>query len=208
MSVLLTDLDIVNAACAAIGEAPLQSLSDEIDAGQAAELLYAATLEFNLGVHNFAFSKVVRQLSRNDTVAKTAGYTYAYILPAERIGDPLYCTDDPTNPDRRFSRYALVGNDAHADVEELWAMIRYKAEPYRWSGPFKMMMIQSMAAQLAIPLAHDRALADQKRAEAYGTPTENFRGGLMRAAISAEAFTQPGRPQNRSSNPLEDAWRS
>lgn len=205
---LLDDLDIVNAACAMIGEAPLQSLDAETDSGQAAALLYQSTLDFLLGTHNFSFSREIRQLSRNDTVAKRAGYAYAYTLPAERIGDPLYLTDDPTDPDRRFSKYALVGNDAHTDAEEIWAMIRFRAPPYRWTAPFKMVAIKALAAELCIPLTHDRALADDLRTQAFGSPSENFRGGLMRAALSAEGFTQPPRAQNRDDNPLTAAWNS
>lgn len=208
MAGLLDDLDIVNAACAAIGEDPLGSMDDEIEAGQAASLLYTATLEFCLGIHNFSFSKEVRQLSRDDTATANAGYTLVYTLPAERIGDPLYLTDDATDPSRRFSKYALVGNRAHSDAEELWAMIRYRASPHRWTGPFKMLMIKAMASELAIPIAHDRQLADQLKVLAFGSPQDNWRGGLMRAAISAEAFTQPPRSQNRDDNPLTAAWRS
>jgi hypothetical protein len=37
---LLSDLEIVNAACAMIGEEPLQALDDETDAGQADGLIY------------------------------------------------------------------------------------------------------------------------------------------------------------------------
>lgn len=205
---LLDDLDIVNAACAMIGEAPLQSLDEEIDAGMAASLLYQAVVEFNLGIHQFSFSKEIRQLSRDDTAALTAGYDYVYSLPPERIGDPLYCTDEPTNASRRFSAYAIVGQQLHSSATSLYAMIRYRPAPNRWTGPFKLATICAVAANLAIPITHDRALADQLKRDAYGTPQENFRGGLMRAAISAEAFTQPGRPQNRDDNPLTNAWMS
>lgn len=208
MAGLLDKLDIVNAACAVVGEAPLEGLDEEIDAGQSAALLYDEVLEFNLGVHNFAFAKQIRQLSR-DTVSPTlAGYAYVFDLPAERIGDPLYLTDDPTDPDRRFSRYAIVGAKVHADPDPLYAMIRYRAEPYHWSGPFKSVMITSLAARFAISLAHDRGLADDLRNEAYGTPSQDYRGGRMRAAINAEGFTQPPRPQARDSNPLTRAWKS
>lgn len=205
---LLDHIDIVNAACVMVGEEPLQSLDDEIDAGQSAALLYDAVLEFNLQQGNFSFAKQIRQLSRDDLAAKLAGYAYVFDLPAERIGDPVYVTDDPTDPDKRFSRYAIVDSKVHADPEKLYAMIRYRAAPVRWSGPFKLVMITSLAAQFAISLCHDRALSEDKKREAYGPPQDNYRGGLMRTALSAEAFTQPPRPQAMDDNPLTRAWLS
>src|SRR3954469_7973882 len=105
---LLTGLDIVNAACAQIGEEPLQSLDDETDAGQSASLLYEDTVDFNLGIYVFSFSKQIRQFSRNDAGQPLGGFLYIFDMPPERIGDPIYMTDDPTDPDRRFSRYAIV----------------------------------------------------------------------------------------------------
>lgn len=205
---LLSHLDIVNAACAEIGEEPLQSLDEEIDAGQSASLLYDATLEFNIDVGKFAFAKQLRQLSIDALSVPLSGFSKVYDLPAERIGDPIYVTDDIASPDRRFSRYAIVGPKLQADAGPLFAMILFKPEPYSWSGAFKSVMITSLAAKFAISLAHDRALSEDMRSRAYGPPSENFRGGLMRAALSAAAFTAPPRNQNRDDNPLSRAWRS
>lgn len=208
MAGLLTDLDIVNAACAAIGEAPLQSLDDEIDAGQSAALLYNAVLEYNLDVYKFSFAKQIRQLSKNALAPALAGYTTVFDMPAERIGNPLYVTDDPTDHMRRFSEYAIVGAQIHASVSPLYAMILFRAPVYNWSGAFKMLMIEALAASFAIPMCHDRALAEEKHRSAYGTPSDDFRGGRMRAAINADSFTNPPRPQDRDSNPLTAAWAS
>lgn len=205
---LLTDLDIVNAACAQVGEEPLGSLDEEVDAGQAAELLYNEVLEFNLDLFKFSFAKQIRQLSRNTLAAALAGYDYVFDLPAERIGPPIYLTDDPTDPDRRYYRYALVGAQAHADDNPLYAMILFRAAPYQWSGTFKSAMVTSLAARLAITLCHDRGLSQDKHQEAYGTPSQDFRGGLMGAAIRADSFTNPPRNQQRDDNPLTSAWTS
>lgn len=203
---LLTDLDIVNAACAMIGEEPLQSLEEEIDAGQAASLVYQTTVEFNLGIYLFSFSKQIRQLSRNDVGNPLAGFDYVYDLPAERIGDPIYLTDDPTNADRRFTRYAIVGVQIHTSADPIYAMIRYRAAPHNWSPTFKAATIKAVAAEFAVPMTHDRALADQLRTAAYGTPSEQFRGGMIGAAIRADAYSTPPRAQSQK-NPLADAWR-
>jgi hypothetical protein len=205
---LLEPLDIVNAACAMIGETPLQSLDEETDAGQSAGLLYDNTVTFNLGVYVFSFSKQARQCSRDDSTVPLTGYAYVYDIPAEAIGNPLYCTDDITDPDRRFTAYVIVGSKIHTDAETLFAMIRFLPNVRNWSATFRSATITSMAAALAISLTHDRALADAKLKEAYGTPDQNYRGGQLGAAIRDDAFTNPPRKQDRDSNPLTAAWNS
>lgn len=205
---LLLALDIVNAACAQIGEEPLQSLDDETDAGQSASLLYQDVVDFNVGIYNFSFSKQLRQLSRSDGVSPLAGFLYAYDMPAERIGDPLYLTDDPTDPDVRFTRYAIVGTKIHTSAEQIFAMIRFRPDPHNWSATFKAATITALASRLAMSLGHDRATADAKHVEAYGTPTEGFRGGQLGAAIRADAYSSPPRPQKRDRNPLTSSWKS
>ena len=68
--------------------------------------------------------------------------------------------------------------------------------------------ITAVAAELCVPLTHDRALADAKKVDAYGTPSDNFRGGKLGAAIRADAYSAPPRAQDRDNNPLTTAWQS
>lgn len=203
---LLAALDIVNAACANIGETPMQALDQEDDAGQSAQLLYDEVLEFNLDIYKFSFAKELRQLSEVSGEDAFAGYARVYALPADAIGGPLYVTDRPTDPDHRFYRYQLTSGRLHADESPLHACILFAAPPARWSGAFKSVMIVSLAAKLAVSLTHDRALAEERLREAYGTPSDNFRGGKMQVAINADSFTNPPRPQMRDDNPLTRAW--
>lgn len=205
---LLLALDIVNAACAQIGETPLQTMDDETDAGQAASLVYQDVVDFNLGLHPWTFAKQMRQMSRDDVAVPYTGFTYVFDLPSERIENPLYLSDDPTDPRRRFVDYQLVGAKVHASTDPLYAMIRFRPDPYAWSATFRAATITALAARLAITLAHDRALGESKRVEAYGTPSENYRGGQMGAAIRTEAFSTPAQTQDRDTNPLTSAWSS
>lgn len=206
---LLADLDVVNAAFARIGADPLQSMDDESFGGQQAQLVYEPTVRFNIGIYQFAFSKELRQLSNVAGATPLSGFKLVYDLPSDALGLPLYVTDDATEPDRRFSRYVLVGKQAHADAAPLFAMILYRPEPYRWSPAFLQATITSLAAKFALSIASDRALAADLNAEAYGSPTDNYRGGQLGAAIRAESFSTPPRRADWSSrNPLINAWRS
>lgn len=205
---LLDQLDIVNAACSLCGAEPLQDVSEESVGGQAAALLYQQVVDFNLTLEPFEFALEHRQLSRVAGDAPSSGYLYVYNVPGEILGPPRWFTDDPSDPSRRYSAYALITGQVHADAEALWAYVHFRPEPWRWSAPFRAATITALAAQLALSLASDNGTSEMLYLRAYGPPSENHRGGLMRAAITLNSQATPPRPAPHDNNPLTRAWRS
>lgn len=203
---LLQPLDIINAACNRIGEDPIQALDGED--GEIAISAYEDTVAFNIGVYPFSFARTMRQLSRHANATPLSGWSHVFELPPERIGPPIYVTDDPTDPDRRFTRYSLVESTVHSDADPLYAMIKILPSPHLWSATFRSCTITAIASKLALALASDRQTMETLRVEAYGSPHENYRGGQMRAAITEDSQSTPPRKPDWSNNPLERAWRS
>ena len=60
---LLTPIDIINTACARIGEEPVQSLTEDLGGGQSASLIYDETVDFNLGLQPSGFDSPARFVS-------------------------------------------------------------------------------------------------------------------------------------------------
>lgn len=207
---LLTILDIVNTACAMIGEEPVQSLTDDIGGGQSASLLYEAVVDFNLGLQpsGFHFAREVRQLSRLTDATAYTGYDYVFEVPGAHSGPPVFLTDDPSDPDRRYDRFLLTAGHVHASDNPLYAMVKFRPDPHRWTATFRMATITGLAGQMAFAIASDRNTMQAKQQEAYGSPSEAFRGGLMRTALSEDGFANPPRRVSVARNPLEQAWRS
>lgn len=202
---VLEPLDIVNAACALIGDYPLQDLSTDTVEGQPASLLYQVTVDFNLGVYNFSFARQLFPLSVDDAANSLVGYSKVFDLPPERLDAPIYITDDPSRPERRFSDYRIVGSKVHTNAASLAAECKFRAHPSRWSAAFKQATITALGAALALSRAHDKDLRDRLNRDAYGPPSELFKGGQMRAAISTDSFGNPPRKQAVFQNPLEAA---
>ena len=198
-------LDIVNAACALYGDFPLQDLETDTIEGQPASLLYQSVVEFNLGLYPFSFGKQMFALSRDDLETSLVGYSYVYLLPPERLEAPIFITDDVTSPARRFSDFLISGRHVHSNAIALAAMCKHRPAPWQWSATFRHMTVTALAAELALSRAHDKDLRARLHRDAYGTPTENYRGGLMRAAINADSFGNPHRTQDKFNNPLENA---
>ena len=201
---LLLNQDIVNAACARIGEDP-PDMDDDVDGAGPVSLLYEDVVDFNIGVYpaGFSFSKQLFSLSVDDAiVAPASGYAYGFDLPPEALELPMYITDNPKDRQRRFNDYVLIDGKLHADKNPLWAMCRYRPDPHRWSATFRTCTITSLASRLALALTSDRTTSEALRSEAYGGADENFLGGQMRAAIRADSFSTPPRQPNWDNNPI------
>ncbi len=207
---LLTPIDIINTACARIGEEPVQSLTEDLGGGQSASLIYDETVDFNLGLQpsGFAFAREVRQLSRLTDATPLTGYDYVYDIPQPYTGLPVYLSDDVTDPGRRFDRFILTNGQVHSDADPLFAMVKFRPDPHRWTGTFRTATITAIAAKLAYAIASNRNAYADFMAEAYGTASESFRGGQMRAALSEDGFANPPRRIQTQFNPLDQAWRS
>lgn len=207
---LLTDKDIVNAAFNRIGEDPIQSFEEDGGGEQDASLIYEEVVGFNLGLQpsGFSFAREVRQLSKLDGQTPLTGYANVYDVPGPYSGLPVYLSDDVTDPCRRFSAYILTGGRVHSDADPLFAMVKFIPDPHRWTETFRSATITAIASRLAFSVASDRTTSEALRAEAYGTPSESFRGGMMRTALAEDAFANPPRTVAVDRNPLTRAWRS
>ncbi len=205
---LLTPEDIVNAALAEIGEEPIESLSDDLTNGQAASLIYETVVDFNLSIEPFSFAHEIRQLSEVSGAKSYSGFAHVFDVPGPAIGLPRWLTDDPTNPARRYTRFCLINGKVHADDSPLFAYVKFRADPWMWTGTFRKATTSALAAHLAMALASDRNTHDVYYQRAYGVPSITPRGGEMQAAIQENAQATPPRAAAVFNNPFERSWRS
>ncbi|MCH4541428.1 hypothetical protein [Ochrobactrum sp. A-1] len=207
---LLTVLDIVNTACARIGEEPVESLTEDLNGGQSASLLYEEVVDFNLGLQpsGFAFAREVRQLTRLTDAVPLTGFQFVFDIPRPYTGLPVFLSDDIRRPDRVFDDFILTNGQVHSDADPLFAMVKFRPDPHHWTATFRTATITALAGRLAFAIASDRNTMDSFYQEAYGSVSDNFRGGQMRAAIFEDGFANPPRRMATYRNPLERAWRS
>lgn len=207
---LLTVTDIVNTACARIGEEPVESLTEDLNGGQSASLLYEEVVDFNLGLQpsGFAFAREVRQLTRLTDAVPLTGYKFVFDIPRPYTGLPVFLTDDPKDPYRRYDDFILTNGQVNADDDPLFAMVKFRPDPHRWTATFRTATITALAGRLAFAIASDRNTMESLYQEAYGSVSDNFRGGQIRTALHEDGFANPPRRMPTHRNPLERAWRS
>lgn len=207
---LTTFADIVNAAFARIGEEPVQDFDADLGGGQSALLLYEEVVEFNLSLQpsGFAFGREMRQLSEVANATPLTGFTHVFDIPGPSIGLPVFLTDDPSDPRRRYKDFILTAGQVHACDTPLYAMVKFRPDPYRWTATFRTATISALAGYLVYAIASRGSDRDDLLALAYGSTSEGYRGGQMRAALHEDGFANPPRPMDMDNNPLTWAWRS
>jgi hypothetical protein len=204
---IYTDLDVVNAACALLAVEPLQALDAETPGGQTVQALYDPVVELCLGMTPWSFARRIRQLAQVSGVTSTLGFSYIHALPAEMLGMPARLLADPTGMGGAIQQYDYdEERRVHSHAEILYAHYTARVVPALWHPVFRTAVIHAVAAALAEPLTGNSALAQDKKSDAFGTPSEGYRGGLMRAALAADAFATPARTLPAASNPLLNEW--
>jgi hypothetical protein len=210
----VNDRTIVNNALARVGASPLAALDEETPKARQVRAIYGDTIEPLLGGHDWSFNRVTYALdaiaatAENDYVASDrkfkSGWRYGFALPGTRLGPPWVVLRDPRMPKDPLRDFAIEGAALYCDVSAVWARVGVRAQPDVWPPYFRLAATIGVAAALAIPMAHDKDLAQRLLAEFQGTPQEGGRGGLIGKAIGQDRAGAPvSAPHWR--DPLTDA---
>ncbi|MDD7908677.1 hypothetical protein PUV47_02000 [Pseudovibrio exalbescens] len=204
---VLTDLVVVNRACARVGLEPFQSLNEDLPGGESAQYVYDGVVEFLLGLHPWSFARETRQLSRLHGVTPYTGYNHVFQLPPDRLGPPERVTQSARLVDDVFTDYALQGDYLHADPSELYALVSVRPEPQRWPTAFLEAATLAVAAELIMAIAANSGKRNDLRRDVYGSPSEQMRGGVIGVAIRADSIATPPKKLRYAGNPLTAHYR-
>lgn len=197
----MTDrITMLNRALLRIGAEPLVT---EADPGAPVHLaVYDSVLE-RFGAHSWSFFKVTRKLARL-SATPDALWTYAFQLPADRIGAPRAIYPSADTARQPTTNYDLIGDQLLTDFPDIWATTLRLVGYERWPGDFREAFITALMAELALSVREDRALHDRLYAKAFGTPQQMGMGGLFGAALDNDSQAIPSTVVGGMVNPLID----
>jgi hypothetical protein len=210
----ITHLVIANRACALIGQEPLQSLDEDTLGGQRAALIYDSLLDFCMALTPWTFRRETVELNRlpdaplidGQILNFKNGYRYLYTIPQGYKIKPnrLLRSNDPEDV---LVRFEFEGDKLYCDETRAFAQLLIEQHPERWAGDFRHAFTVALSGEFALAMADDKQVSGAKKDEAFGSSSQNFRGGLMGAAIQNDARSSPVRKLPLS-NPLLDSWMS
>lgn len=185
-----TALSICSDALIALGAAPISSFTEGTDAAQACDRLYPDLRDTILSTYQWSFSVKKTQLARLAT-APTNEWKYAYQMPGDMLSGVLaiFASSGTNELPLRYG-WEIYGDQVFTNLETVY--IDYQATVNETKMPpyFVRLLRLAMAFELAIIITDQTAKADYYRALAYGSPSENGRGGEMRKAMNIDGRGQ------------------
>jgi hypothetical protein len=118
------------------------------------------------------------------------GWSYGFLLPATRIGQPLAILTDVVR-ECYLRDFMIEGGKIYTNVTPVWARCRVAADPETWDEGFKEAFAIALASALAVPLTQDEQMRDTLAAQAFGDPREQGGGGLFGKLSQIDRAAQP-----------------
>jgi len=196
-----TKLSICSDALIMLGAAPLSSFATGTDEAQVADRLYDDVRDTLLMQYPYSWTlKKVKLAQLADTPINE--WKYKYQIPGDVLGNPKAVFSSGSVGANTVRDFEIYAGGLYTNLEEVWIDYQYRPEPAIFPPYFVRLLKMALAAEFAEPITDQITKADYYHAKAYGSPSENMRGGLVRVAINIDAAGQP--TQNIQEFPIAD----
>lgn len=194
---------VVNRALVKLGEAPSYLADDDTAIGQAVQLVWPGVEARFLALHDWSFA---RKTSKPETKAPphNNGWTYGFVLPGDRVGDPLAVLTDVAH-EAYLRDFMIEQGVLYTNIDPVWVRYRVMADPEYWDDGFREVFAIALAGALAVPVRQDDDLAAQYERQAFGDPREGGAGGLVARLVALNKAAQPSGRRFMDHDPLTAA---
>lgn len=185
-----TDISICSDALILLGAAPISSFTEGSDAAQACDRLYPDIRDALISAYVWSWSLKKIQLSRLST-APTNEWQYAYQLPGDMLSGALavFETNSTTERSRRYG-WEIYGDQLYTNMRTVYIDYQSTVSESKMPPYFVQLLKFALASELAIVITDQATKAEFFQVKAYGSTTENGRGGEMRKAMNIDARGQ------------------
>lgn len=188
----LTNVAIANRALARFGGGVITTMLDTAPPGPAIALQYETTIDELLGGYDWTFCKdVVALVPIAETAGAdgmlAAGWRYAHALPAQRLKLPSKYLANPRFEHNPVTRFSAHHDRVYSNEPALWAVAQFRADESVWPAYFVAAAVACLAADIVMTVSGNASVREQLTGEAYGTPSEQRRGGMLRQAQIIDA---------------------
>lgn len=185
-----TDVSICSDALILLGAAPITSFTDGTDAAQACDRLYPDLKNSIISSYVWSWSLKKSQIAKLSTPPINE-WQYAYQLPGDMLSGVLavFESNGTTERSRRYG-WEIYGEQLYTNMDTVYIDYQSTVSENKMPHYFVRLLRTAMAAELAIVITDQATKSDYFRNQAYGSPGENGRGGLMREAMNIDARGQ------------------
>ncbi len=185
-----TKLSICSDALIMLGASPLSSFSDGTDEAQVADRLYDDVRDTLLMQYPYSWSvKKVKLAQLADTPINE--WKYKYALPGDILGNPKAVFNVSAVGGRPLRDFEIYSGGLYTNYEEVWIDYQFRPEEAQFPEYFVRLLKTALAAEFAEPITDQMTKAEYYHVRAYGSPSDNMRGGLMRVAMNIDGADRP-----------------
>ena len=185
-----TKLSICSDALIMLGASPLSSFSEGTDAAQICDRLYDDLKDSIVASYTWSWSFKKVQLSRLTSTPVTE-WKYEYGLPGDTLAG-VRAVFNSNSPGVRPISYGweIIDNKLQTSEENVW--VDYQFSPLEATLPtyFVQLLKYAMAAEIAETVTDQITKAQYFEQKAFGSPSENRRGGYMRVAMNIDGASK------------------
>lgn len=186
--------DIASQALARLGEPAISSFDEDTDAAEKVKQLYESTILGLLSSYNWQWATTRAVLAVDGAKTPTNEWTRAFILPTQKtelVGQPLTVWNTTNLNARAFFEYEIENKWLFTNAETIVIEYIERKDEGAWPGYFEVLAREALAAALALPITENQTKEEWHTAKAYGSPSEQGRGGMYKRAVEADEVSRP-----------------
>jgi hypothetical protein len=192
---------IINWTLTDIGVGPIFSIDDGSDLSEVCEAAWQRTIDQLLGMHDWSFARKTYK-NRRRVEAPENGWRYGFDLPGTRIGNPLKIMDQAGSSPRPLRSFTIEEGILFCDAEETWSLCKVEVSPDSWPPDWRAAFVVAYGGYLAVPVWNDENMRDGRLAEAFGTPSQQFTGGMFGRLMAQDKASNPVGEPMQNDNPI------
>ena len=186
---MVSKFEICSSALVELGEDTINSFTANTAPSKICGQIYPEYIKYLLSIHNWKFTKKKVQLARL-VDAPLNQYKYAFQLPADMlILRAVYDTNDTSITP--LQDYQIFEGQLLTDHTTIYIDYQFQPDESEFPPYFTEFVIKAMASKLGMPITDDRNIAQLKKVEAFGSPSDNLNGGELGVAKKLDSIQNP-----------------
>lgn len=183
----LTDVALCNLALFRCGLGTIAGFAEDSDKARTCASMYPTIRDGVIAMHPWRFANGKIELTR--LVATPVNvWKYAYDLPPDMLAGPYAVYNGVGQGVNSTAQFEIFGDKLYSDDERIVIDYRFRPSESKFPALFVFLMQYVVAASIGQILTDNTKLTIQNHVIAFGTPSENMRGGLMGKAMTENAM--------------------
>lgn len=185
---VVAPVEIANRALSMIGAPPISGLEEESDLSRAVNASLFTIIDTAHRVYHWKWARKRFQLAK--AADAPLGYSAAFNFPGAALSNPLGLYTDPKCQRGSLLRdFDTESRQVLCNAAAVYGRFIIRQDPSLWPADFTLAVTTWLAGSFAVPVSHDADLGAVLMAQAVGSPSEGFRGGLLGRAIAIDVST-------------------